>query len=329
MSKTKRIFLVMIPVLILAAGLWQALPPRPVKIDADIAVGEDVRIPDPNGDLRGSLLRAESSRSKTPGVVMIVGSGAYSYRSTYKAGEFPIWKQIAEAFLAKGWTVLFLEKRGVNGSEGHWARQSFEDRARDAISGVRYLRTRPDVDPERIGVCGHSQGGWIAQLAAALDPDEVGFVVSLAGPNVSVRQQIIDDQENEWRCSGVSEALIRKKGKWLRTRLGFYGGLSRVVKIGYLSRIINYDPVGIGARIRCPMLAVYGENDRLVIPDTNLPLLKEGIAMGGNRDCQFTVIAGASHGFIRIPDKCPDWKKVKIEMAPEFFSTLAAWDPFR
>jgi hypothetical protein len=85
----------------------------------------------------------------------------------------------------------------------------------------------------------------ILVLAAALYPDDVAFVVSLAGPNISVLQQVIDDRVNGWRCAGIGEDSIRKKEKRLRTRLGLYSGLSRVVKIGYLSRIIDYDPAGI------------------------------------------------------------------------------------
>jgi pimeloyl-ACP methyl ester carboxylesterase len=78
-----------------------------------------------------------------------------------------------------------------------------------------------------------------------------------------VRQQVIDDRVNEWRCGGIGEDPIRKKEKRLRTRLGLCAGLSRVVKIGYLSRIIDYDPAGIASRIRCPILALYGEHDTL------------------------------------------------------------------
>jgi hypothetical protein len=325
----KKILLIVILVLVVAVAIWMAIPPQPVQICLDIAVGHEVRIPASSGSLCGSLLKPESSAARTPAVVILVGSGSYSYRRSFKPGESPFWKAIAEAFLAKGWAALLLEKRGINGSEGHWQQQSFADRADDAIAGVRYLRSRQDVDLERVGVCGHSQGGWIAQLAAALDPDEVAFVISLAGPNTSVRQQIIDDQENEWRCAGLAEDSIRKKGKWLRTKLSIYAGLSRVLKIGYLSRIINYDPVGIGARIRCPMLALYGENDTLVLPESNIRLLKDGLDKGGNTNYRIVVIPGASHGFIRIPGKCPDWNKVEKMLAPELFAAVAAWDPFQ
>lgn len=328
MRKKKKALLWVILVLASAATIWLFLPPRPVRIDWDIRVGEDVRIPAPEGSLAGSLLRPTSGTAPTPAVVMITGSGSYSYRKSFQPEVPALWKAAAEAFLEKGWLVLFLEKRGVNGSEGSWKRQSFAGRAEDAIAGVRYLRGRPEVNPDRIGLCGHSQGGWIVQLAAALYPDEVAFVVSLAGPNISVRQQVIDDRVNEWRCAGTGEDSIRKKEERLRKRLGLYAGLSRVVKIGYLSRILDYNPAGIASRIRCPILALYGEHDTLVLPETNAALLQAGLEKGGNGASRIVVVPQASHGFVRIPGRCPDWDKVETVLAPEFRAALDAWDPF-
>ena len=328
MKKKKKLWLSLILLLVAAAAVWLVLPPRPVRIDPDIQVGEEVKVPSPSGSLAGSLLRPSSVATPFPAVVMITGSGSYSYRKALQPGGPTHWKTAAEAFLEKGWMVLFLEKRGVNGSEGSWKRQSFAGRAEDAIAGVRYLRSRSDVDAERIGLCGHSQGGWIVQLAASLYPEEVAFVVCLAGPNISVRQQIIDDLVNEWHCKGIGEDSMLKKEKRLRMRLDLYAGLSRLVKIGYLSRIIDYDPVDIGARIRCPILALYGEHDTLVLPESNPPLLRAGLEQGGNRNFRIVIILGASHGFFRIPGRCPDWDKVEPTIAPEFRAALDDWNPF-
>jgi len=262
--------------------------------------------------------------------VMITGSGSYSYRSSYEPESFPFWKTIAASFLDKGWGVLLLEKRGINGSEGSWAKQTFRDRAEDALAGVRYLRSRPDIDPSRIGLCGHSQGGWIVQLAAAEAPAEIAFIVSLAGPNISVKQQVIDDQANEWRCSGVPEAKVKSKSRGLRAKLDFYGAVSRIVKIGVLSRLINYDPEAenVPARIQCPVLAIYGEYDALVEPLGNIPLLERGLAKGGNARYKIVVVPGGSHGFVRKKGICPQQFDGVPPMAPEFFEALAGWDPF-
>ncbi|HPW18778.1 MAG TPA: alpha/beta fold hydrolase [Candidatus Aminicenantes bacterium] len=320
-------------VVFIAAGLILAAP-KHVTIDAGIAVGEEIMLTSQGTDLAASFLApaaAAGSGAPVPGVVMITGSGAYSYRTSWKPGEFPIWKNIAEAFLAKGYAVLLLEKKGVNRSGGHWETQSFRDRADDAIAGVRYLKGRAGIDPSRVGVCGHSQGGWIVQLAAAAAPGEIAFAVSLAGPNISVKQQIVDDVSNEWRCRGLAEAKVARKARWQRTKLGLYGAASRVVKIGPLGRIINYDPEAekVAARIRCPLLAVYGEYDSLVMPASNIALLEKGLAAGGHDAYTIVLVPRASHGFVRKDGICPQEFKDVPAMAPELFAAIAAWDPFQ
>ena len=327
--RAKLILLILI-IAVAAIGYFAFMAPRHLLIDQEIPVGDEVLLTSQGTPLAASFLKPGSAAGPLPGVVMIVGSGGYSFRTSWKAGQFPLWKNISEAFLAKGYAVLLLEKKGVNRSGGHWEEQSFGDRADDAIAGVRYLRSRPDIAPARVGVCGHSQGGWIAQLAAALDPEEVAFVVSLAGPNISVIQQVIDDQENEWRCAGLPEEKVARKSRWLRTRLNIYGAVSRAVKIGALSRIINYDPVAedVPARIKCPVLAVYGEYDLLVMPQTNISLLEKGLSAGGNTRSTIVIVPAGSHGFTRKKARCPQPSTGIPPQAPEFFNALAAWDPF-
>src|SRR5215467_14907934 len=50
----------------------------------------------------------------------------------------------------------------------------------DLIAGVAFLKTRPEVDPKRIGIIGHSFAGLTAPIAAVRSND-VAFVITLAG----------------------------------------------------------------------------------------------------------------------------------------------------
>ncbi len=323
----RKLLWLLVPAALVAAILWVNRAPRPVLIAPGAAVGEEVRFSAQGGSLAASFLRPTMGTGPAPAVVMITGSGSYSYRSSYEPKNFPFWKTIAASFLDKGWGVLLLEKRGINGSEGSWAKQTFRDRAEDALAGVRYLRSRPDIDPRRIGLCGHSQGGWIVQLAAATAPDDVAFVACLAGPNVSVRRQILDDVRSEWLCRGLSEKSVARRTRWENVKTGLYAAVSRVVIIGYLARILNYDPGDISARLRCPLLALYGENDPLVPPAENVRLLRAGLEKGGNSRHTLIVIPGAGHGLTMRP-KCGGSGGTAPKFAPEFFRAVREWNPF-
>jgi dienelactone hydrolase len=324
----KKRLVIMLAVVVVAVVAYVIISaPKPAQVAADIRVGEEVSFPSQAEPLAASFLKPAGSAARLPAVVMVVGSGSYSYRSSWRPERFGFWKGIGEAFLAKGYAVLFLEKRGVNGSGGHWAKQSFADRAADVHAALDYLRSRPDIDGQRVGVCGHSQGGWVAQLAAVEYPDDVDFIVCLAGANVSVRRQILDDMESEWRCAGLSEDKVRGKVRRARFLFGIYGAVSRVVKVGYLARILNYDPQGVAGRIRCPILAVYGENDRLVPPAANARLLGDELTKAGHRRHQIVIVPGANHGF-QSSAVCFKREDLEKKFATGFLEAIAAWEPF-
>src|SRR5215203_3404437 len=73
-----------------------------------------------------------------------------------------------------GYGVLLLDPRGQGASEGDTVRWAGD---RDLLAGAEFLRTRPDVDPDRIGGYGFSIGGEIL-LEAAAQSDAFRAVVS-------------------------------------------------------------------------------------------------------------------------------------------------------
>ena len=76
----------------------------------------------------------------------------------------------AEYLVRAGFVVLAVDWRTVGSSEGQPRCQWFPERqVEDLRAGVSYLRTRPEVDPERIGAWGHSTAAGVAIVAGALD----------------------------------------------------------------------------------------------------------------------------------------------------------------
>ncbi|MEK7667918.1 MAG: hypothetical protein AAB409_04655, partial [Gemmatimonadota bacterium] len=91
--------------------------------------------------------------------------------------------------------------------------------------------------------------------------------------------------------------------------------VARVATPGYLARIINYDPRAALRRITQPTLALYGGNDVLVYPETNVPRLRELFGRAsGNRQLLVHVVRGADHGF-RLASLCPT-STSRTEFAP-------------
>ncbi|MGH7477585.1 MAG: alpha/beta hydrolase family protein [Longimicrobiales bacterium] len=94
-----------------------------------------------------------------PAAVIIQGSGASDRANAWA-------RSIAEVVATTGSVVLLTDKRGTGASEGDWRTTDFHELARDAFAGVAYLGRPPDVQPERIGLVGLSQGGWVAPVTA-------------------------------------------------------------------------------------------------------------------------------------------------------------------
>ncbi|MGV3656468.1 MAG: alpha/beta hydrolase family protein [Chitinophagaceae bacterium] len=269
------------------------------------------------------LLPPQAQTQKVPAIVFLVGSGAESsYRTSYKQ---MLEENFEKLLLPKGIALLYFDKRGVGASEGAWQEADFYDRAQDAAAAIRFLKSAPDIDTTNIGVIGHSQGGWIAQLVAALWPQDVAYMISLAGPSFSVKQQVVNDLQTGFRCQGLPQNKARKKAK---QKAGLTFAITTMLPLQphwkQLKVIRHFEPAKAIQQIKCPALFLFGENDGLVYPDWSIAALQK--IFGGNipAHIQHQTIAGANHGF-KVADLCYKGAWGPLPFAPAFQQALQAW----
>ena len=141
-----------------------------------------------------------------PAIVLISGSGAQDRDETV-AGHRP-FLVLADHLTRRGYAVLRVDDRGAGQSTGNVLAAGLEDLAADVQAGVDYLRTVPEVDPDRIGLMGHSEGGFVAPLVAAADP-AVAFVGLLAGPAAPGRELLLAQRAAIGRAAGEEDAHRR------------------------------------------------------------------------------------------------------------------------
>jgi fermentation-respiration switch protein FrsA (DUF1100 family) len=158
-----------------------------------------------NPKLAGTLYVPENQTGKRPAVVMLHGSGPQD-----RNGYASIIALMAQRLARSGMVVLAFDKRGVGNSEGRWDSAGFGELAGDAQLAMRYLAARPEVDPNRIGLAGSSQAGWVAAKAIA-DGAKPAFtmLVGAAGSALSVEEQNIYNSEILMRCAGLKPSEIR------------------------------------------------------------------------------------------------------------------------
>ncbi len=151
-----------------------------------------------NGDvrLRGTLLMPRG-QPPFPLVAFVHGAG-------------PEWgfmsRHLADRIAREGVAALMWDKRGTGASVGGSPRDDFAALASDVVAWVGHLQGRGDIDGDRIGLWGSSEGPWVAALAAQ-QLDGVAALV-LISPGVGFGDTLAYQMGWEMRNAGYSDAQI-------------------------------------------------------------------------------------------------------------------------
>ena len=266
-------------------------------------------------DMLAGTVHMPPGSGSHPALVMLQGSGPTDRDSN---GYFP---PIRDHFLQTGIAVLSWDKPGIGRSSGHWTRQTFFDRADEALAGLGWLRNQPGIDANRVGIWGHSQGGWVGPLAASQDPS-LDFLIVNSGPGIPAQEQDLYGIEHTFRHGERSEgdlnhALQFMKDLHLAAAEGLEfrevvakilepaAGTSATAYFGEIDAnlwhffVINahrpYDPVRTLEAIRCPILAIFGEADTLVPVDLSASVFNAARASDPDRDITVRIFPEANH----------------------------------
>ncbi|MBI4956143.1 MAG: alpha/beta fold hydrolase [Myxococcales bacterium] len=174
----------------IVASSGETLGTLPVPLDADyqalgLRAAELVTLAAEDGTpLHGALLRPRDMRPgvRYPAVVMVYGGpGVQSVLDEHNPRL--LWQHLAD----RGCVVFQLDNRGSTG-RGHAFARPVAGRLgvvelADQLRGVDYLTSLPFVDARRLGIYGHSYGGYLAALAMLRAPGR--FAVGVAGSPVT------------------------------------------------------------------------------------------------------------------------------------------------
>lgn len=183
---------------------WLSRPQEPVKPYG--YKSEDIKFTNvkENFILSGTLTMPQGE-GPFPAIVLVSGSGPQN-RDEEIMGHKPFL--VLSDFLTKmGFAVLRYDDRGTGESEGNFDKSTTYDLLSDAEAAFDYLKGREDINGDKIGIAGHSEGGIIATLMAD-SRKETAFVVLLAAPMIKGSDLIILQQEMIARGSGVPEEDI-------------------------------------------------------------------------------------------------------------------------
>lgn len=284
----------------------------------DLYREERVTFTNPAGVRLAGSLFLPSGPGPHPAVVIGHGSGAQSRHGFYGRIRF-----MADAYARRGIAVLAYDKQGVGDSKGDWETEGMDALAEDVAAGLRFLKSRPDIDGARLGLSGGSQAGWILPRAARLFPG-VRFIQLQGGAApMKVEQQERLRLELQMRADGFPQSEIdramRVRGlidEWVKTGKGKDEVTAEWAKVEkeYWAGYIDGLPSSDGAWLReafkfdsAPDLIqftgsfqqLYGGLDQITPTKEARVMLEAALARSRIKDATITVVPGANHDYMQ------------------------------
>ena len=169
---------------------------------------EKVTYEDKNSGIHfGATLTVPKGGAKKPVVVLVSGTGPQDRDGTMAGHK--MFEVLADYLSRRGIAVLRVDDRGVGQTTGIYADATTTDFANDALVAVKYLKTRKEIDPKRIGLIGHSEGGAVISIAASQSKD-IAFMVSLAGLAQKGLDALIKQNEDIVAAANISDDYKRR-----------------------------------------------------------------------------------------------------------------------
>jgi pimeloyl-ACP methyl ester carboxylesterase len=289
-----------------------------------------------------------------PAVALLTGSGPEDRNSTL-FGHQP-FAVLADYLTRRGVAVLRFDDRGVGQSGGTLAGTTSLDYAADARAALAWLRARPEVKKNKVGLVGHSQGGTSA-IEAAGQPLGPNMLVLLAAPGLPGDELIMQQALALARLQQVDSVQLRYIERAQRQVIDIVeqnpdntqartkllpllnqGGATDPATLARLDAQINQAtspsyrhlladrPATTLPKVHCPVLALGGSKDAQVPAAANLAALKKGLQAGGNRDVTTQVMPGLNHLFQTAPTGSPsEYGTIEETFAPATLQLIGDW----
>jgi hypothetical protein len=241
-----------------------------------------------------------------------------------------------------GMATFRYDKRGCGMSEGDFNITGLFDLVYDARMALRWLRNVPEVDSERVGVLGQSEGTIIAQILAAEDPG-IRFVVWQGGAYKNIEgiirwqaeafwkldSEVINNMRQSaplvyWEYKQIDDLIVSaRKGKKF-FRLGDEDwSLSRYLP--WYKEHFDNPPSRFIDKVKCPVLILHGELDHNS-PLTEAEQAQQALIDAGNTNVTMHIFPGLDHSFRRLGDPDEDFiTAMKRPLDPVMPEALTNW----
>jgi pimeloyl-ACP methyl ester carboxylesterase len=300
-----------------------------------------------SGVVLAGRLTLPPGQARVPIVVLIHGSEHESALEDYS---------LQRQFASAGIGVFAYDKRGTGASGGRYT-QDYLILATDAILAMREARRLAGARAGRVGYQGGSQGGWVAPLAARIEPvdfvivsfglavspldedrEAIAFDMERAGfgPQIKAKAMEVADATATIIASNFTdgyeqlEAVKRKYGAepWLKAVRGDFTAYLLATSTetirkegpGLLEGIpAHYDPMPVLANSEVPQLWILGGQDRDA-PSAETVRRLAALRKAG-RPITTVVFPDADHGMYEF-ETLPNGERVSTRQPEGYFALM-------
>jgi len=224
--------------------------------------------------LRGMLHLPESPRP-APGVVVLHGF------TGNRIGNGFVHVKVSRALAEAGVASLRFDFAGSGESDGLFEEMSVLTELEDARAGLDFLGRCEGVDPERLGVLGHSMGGFVAAMLLEDARLSSGVLCAAVADKALFDEGTPPDAEEQLERNGYVAVGPHRMGR----RFG--------------EDAERADPLGAVSRSRADLLVIHGGADETVPPEHARMIERAASGRNGART-ELVMVPEADHGFNRL-----------------------------
>ena len=308
--------------------------------------------------LSGTFTRP-NGKGKYPVVVLISGSGRHD-RNESMMTHRP-FLVLSDYLTRNNIAVLRYDDRGFGESTGDFSKATTADFAQDVLSAVQYLKSRSDINPNQIGLIGHSEGGIIAPLAANQNSD-ISFIVTLAATgipgsevavmqskslrpfpvpdendfeknvrisaNIAASDKEISQKRNELTIHNNSylAPILKSLGATDENMSAFIEKETESVLKPWNKYFYNYNPANEFEKLSIPLLSLNGSKDTQVDATRNQNAIRNALINGENKNYKIVELENLNHLFQECETgNINEYKEIEQTMSPIALKEISNW----
>lgn len=316
-------------------------------------ISEDITFENINAGIKlAGTLTIPKGKDKFPALILVTGSGPQDRNEEIL--QHKPFLLIADYLTKNGYAVLRFDDRGVAKSEGDFSSATVFDFASDAKAATNYLKSRKDIDHNKIGILGHSEGGSVAQIIASED-HSLNFIITMAGPGIKGNELLVLQNDAMSKAMNIPEftRLLNKKlnektyeiimkndskekahkelKEYYKTTVHYkyltdkeLDNLVENLYTEHIRQLLLFDPMDYLTKINCNVLAINGTKDLQVTSIENL----EGISKGLSHNKKTKIISyeGLNHLFQpATTGLVNEYSDIETTIDPKVLEDITIW----